>query len=278
MLSHNTGALKVLACQASVPPVQTPADRDAHVRALCDRIRQYLNRTDTVDLIVLPELCTIEYSIGAFSQLDSLAEPIDGPSTQAYSRLAQDSGAMVVFGMARSTKQGLAISQLIIDGAGEVVGCYDKMHLCHYGASTEKDFFQAGERVVFFDLKGWCIAPIICYDIRIPELSRALTVDHDVNLLLHCGAYFRDESFSSWHSFAITRAMENQIYLLSLNRAGADYGGSIFCPPWIDDDQPAQYFETHDEDFRHLELDPALLLDVRSQYTFLKDRHLAYQC
>mgnify|MGYP002836160216 FL=1 len=278
MLSHNTGALTVLACQVSVPPVQTPADRDAHVLALCERIRQYLNRTDTVDLIVLPELCTIEYSIGAFSHLDSLAEPIDGPSTQAFSRLAQDSGAMVVFGMARSTKQGFAISQIIIDGVGEVVGCYDKMHLCHYGASTEKDFFQPGERVVLVDLKGWCIAPIICYDIRIPELSRALTVDHDVNLLLHCGAYFRDESFSSWHSFAITRAMENQVYLLSLNRAGADYGGSIFCPPWIDDDQPAQYFETHDEDFRHLELDPALLLDVRSQYTFLKDRHLAYQC
>ncbi|MBT4394394.1 MAG: hypothetical protein HOD33_04380, partial [Acidiferrobacteraceae bacterium] len=104
MLSHNTGALKVLACQASVPPVQTPADRDAHVLALCERIRQYLNRTDTVDLIVLPELCTMEYSAGAFSHLDSLAEPIDGPSTQAYSRLAQDSGAMVVFGMARSTK------------------------------------------------------------------------------------------------------------------------------------------------------------------------------
>ncbi len=278
MLSHNTGALTVLACQVSVPPVQTPADRDAHVLALCERIRQYLNRTDTVDLIVLPELCTIEYSIGAFSHLDSLAEPIDGPSTQAFSRLAQDSGAMVVFGMARSTKQGFAISQIIIDGVGEVVGCYDKMHLCHYGASTEKDFFQPGERVVLVDLKGWCVAPIICYDIRIPELSRALTVDHDVNLLLHCGAYFRDESFSSWHSFAITRAMENQVYLLSLNRAGADYGGSIFCPPWIDDDQPAQYFETHDEDFRHLELDPALLLDVRSQYTFLKDRHLAYQC
>ena len=278
MLSHNSGALTVLACQVSVPPVQTPSDRDAHVLALCDRIRQYLNRSDTVDLIVLPELCTIEYSAGAFSHLDSLAEPIDGPSTQAFSRLAQDRGVMVVFGMARSTKQGFAISQLIVDGAGQMVECYDKMHLCHYGASTEKDFFQTGERIVFVDLKGWCIAPIICYDIRIPELSRALVVEHGVDLLLHCGAYFRDESFSSWHSFAHTRAMENQVYLLSLNRAGADYGGSIFCPPWIDDDQPAQYFEIHDEDFRHLELDPALLLDVRSQYTFLKDRHLAYQC
>jgi len=197
MLCQNTSALTVLACQASVPPVQIPSDRDAHVRALCDRIGRYLDGTDTVDIIVLPELCTMEYSAGAFSHLDSLAEPIDGPSTQAFSQLAQESGAMVVFGMARSTRRGFAISQLVVDGAGQMVGCYDKMHLCHYGTSTEKEFFQAGERVVFFDLKGWRIAPIICYDIRIPELSRTLAVDYDVNLLLHCGVYFRDESFSS---------------------------------------------------------------------------------
>ena len=278
MLSQNIGALKVLACQVSVPRVQAPADRDVHVLALCDRIRQYLDGTDAVDLIVLPELCTIEYSAGAFSHLDNLAESIDGPSTQAFSQLAQESGAMVVFGMARSTKSGFAISQLIVDSTGQMVDCYDKMHLCHYGTSTEKDFFQAGERIVFVDLKGWRIAPIICYDIRIPELSRTLAVDHGVDLLLHCGAYFRDESFSSWHSFVITRAMENQVYLLSLNRAGADYGDSLFCPPWIDGDQPAQYFDTQDEAFRHLGLDPALLLDVRSRYTFLKDRHLVYQC
>ena len=174
MLSQNTDALTMLACQASVPPVQNASDRDVHVLALCDRIRQYLDGTDTVDLIVLPELCTIEYSIGAFSHLGSLAEPIDGPSTQAFSQLAQESGAMVVFGMARSIKRGFAISQLIIDGAGQMVVCYEKMHLCHYGASTEKDCFEAGERAVFVDLKGWRIAPIICYDIRIPELSRAV--------------------------------------------------------------------------------------------------------
>lgn len=48
--------------------------------------------------------------------------------------------------------------------------------------------------------------------------------------------------FLAWHSFAVTRAMENQVYLLSLNRAGADYGGSVFCPPWLDDDHPPQFF------------------------------------
>ena len=91
------------------------------------------------------------------------------------------------------------------------------------------------------------------------------------------GAFSHLDSLAEPIDGPSTRAMESQIYLLGLNRAGTDYGGSIFCPPWIDDDQPAQYFETHDEDFKRLELDPALLLDVRSRYTFLKDRLDVYR-
>jgi len=47
---------------------------------------------------------------------------------------------------------------------------------------------------------------------------------HDVDLILHVGAYARDESFYSWHAFAVTRAVENQFFVLSLNRAGTHFG------------------------------------------------------
>ncbi|WP_352722066.1 carbon-nitrogen hydrolase family protein [Mesorhizobium sp. M0306] len=83
---------------------------------------------------------------------------------------------------------------------------------------------------------------MICYDLRIPELSRTLCLDYGVDLLLHSGAYFRDLTYYSWRHFAITRALENQVYVLSLNRAGQDFGGSIFCAPWIDQTQPPHYF------------------------------------
>ena len=125
-------------------------------------------------------------------------------------------------------------------------------------------------------LKGWKMTPLICYDIRIPEMSRALVLEHNADLLLHCGAYFRDESFATWHNFATARAMENQVYLLSLNRAGKNYGSSLFCSPWMDETHPAVAFAEHAEQFRFVELDPNLPDDTRSMYTFLKDRHAKY--
>ena len=93
--------------------------------------------------------------------------------------------------------------------------------------SRKKYFTSVNHYFTFFINKIKC-STIICYDIRIPELIRDLTLNHDVKLVLHCGVYFRDESFFTWHQFAITRALENQIFLLNLNRAGKKFGNSIF--------------------------------------------------
>ena len=268
--------LRLLGCQVAIPSVACAADRDRHVAAVCERISNYLADSAPVDLIVLPELCTMTYSREAFEMLDDLAEPLDGPSATRFSELARAVNAMVVFGLACCTDTGFRISQVILNGAGEVAACYDKMHLCQYGASCEKEFFERGERMTVIDLKGWKIAPLICYDIRIPEMTRALVLEHHADLLLHCGAYFRDESFATWHSFAMTRAMENQAYLLSINRAGSHYGNSLFCSPWMDENHPAVAFAEHAEQFRIFELDPDLPTNTRSMYTFLKDRHAKY--
>ena len=268
--------LRLLACQVAIPDVVRAGDRNRHVVSVCERISNSLAESGPVDLIVLPELCTMTYSREAFEMLDDLAEPLDGPSVTRFGELARAESAMVVFGLARRTDTGFRISQVILSETGKVVSCYDKMHLCQYGASCEKEFFERGERMAVIDLKGWKIAPLICYDIRIPEMTRALVLEHHADLLLHCGAYFRDESFATWHSFATTRAMENQTYLLSLNRAGSYYGESLFCSPWMDENHPAVAFAEHTEQFRIFELDPDLPAETRSMYTFLKDRHPKY--
>lgn len=146
------------------------------------------------------------YSREAFEALDDLAESLEGVSVTRFAELARAQSAMVVFGIARRTDTGFRISQVILSETGEVAACYDKMHLCQYGASCEKEFFERGEKMTVVSLKGWKVAPLICYDIRIPEMSRALVLEHHADLLLHCGAYFRDESFATWHNFAKTRA------------------------------------------------------------------------
>ena len=99
-----------------------------------------------------------------------------------------------------------------------------------------------------------------------------MVIDHAVDVILHCGAYFRDRSFYSWHHFAISRAIENQVYLLSLNRAGSDYGRSLFCPPWADERRTPVTFAEYDEEFLRLQVRRDEIEQARRTYSFLADR------
>ena len=152
------------------------------------------------------------------------------------------------------------------------VGGFDKLHLAQFGRSVEKTYFSRGDHLFVFKLDGFSIAPIICYDIRPPELTRTLAVDHGVDLVLHCSAHFRDETFHTWHHFSVCRAVENQIYFLSLNRAGENYGNSFFCTPWIDENSPGIRFPQTDEKFQSIEIDANLIKGVRREFTLLEDR------
>ena len=245
--------LSVLACQIHIPPMRRAHERDEHVERIVGLIDHHLNEQGA-DLVVLPELSTIDYSRTAFKCLDRLAESLDGPSCRRFSELARRYGTTIVFGLPRIAEDGFRISQVVI-GPDGVIGYYDKIHTAQFGASMEKEFFHRGERTFDFMCGGLRAAPIICYDIRIPELSRALVIDRGVDLLLHCGAYARDESFPSWKSFVVTRAMENQIYMLSLNRAGSAFGASMFCPPWVDDTSPMIEFPAIEEALVRLVVD-----------------------
>ncbi len=268
-------SLTLLACQIEIPPMREAEDRDRHVLATAESIAERL-QSEGADLVVLPELSGLDYACAAFERLSLLAEPMDGISFQTYSALAARFGVAIVYGIARRSEQGYTITQVALGPDGRIIGSYDKIHLAQYGASIEKDFFERGRAAFVFSLGGFRIAPIICYDIRIPELTRTLVIDHGVDLVLHCGAYGRDESFDTWHDFVVTRALENQIYVLSLNRAGHDFGKSLFCGPWTDNEQPAFQFPETDEAFVTLRVETAEIAKVRARYSFLADRLSSY--
>ncbi|MFT5261233.1 MAG: putative amidohydrolase [Saprospiraceae bacterium] len=268
-------SLSVLACQIAVPVTINVAQRDAHLISSAHKVNQALT-DQTAQLVVLPELSSIDYSREAFDQLNDLAEALDGPSFQCWSKVAKQHQAYIVYSFPYRDGNETYICIAVVDDEGELLDHYNKLHLAQYGASMEKGYFQRGKHIFIFQLGGFNIAPIICYDIRISELARTLTVDHNVDFILHCGAYYRDESFETWHPFAKTRAMENQVYLLSLNRAGTHYGQSLFCEPWIDEKNAAVEFDHHEEQFMRLELHKQVLLNARDNYTFLKDRLSTY--
>lgn len=268
-------AINVLACQMEVPVTLTMAARDQHLQRIAARVSSTLQQQqpDTpVRLVVLPELSSIDYSRESFDQLQYLAEDLHGPSTDCWRKVAIQHNVFIAYSFPRKADEHYTISVAVIDPTGAVVGVYDKLHLAQYGASMEKEYFQRGEKLLVFEVDGLRIAPIICYDIRFPELCRSLAIEHNVDLILHCGAYYRDESFYTWHDFVRTRALENQLHFVSLNRAGEHYGNSLYCPPWVDNEIAATHFEEHREDFKTLWVDRTRIEQVREQYAFLHDR------
>lgn len=269
--------LTLLACQIEIPPMTTAAERDAHLAQSVAKVRAKILQSDQkIDLVVLPELSSIDYARETFAELDEIAEPLQGASFQAWRALAIEFGAFVSFSFARQGENGPFICIGVVGADGQLVGYYDKLHLAQYGASMEKEYFKRGSHLCVFDVNGFRLAPIICYDIRIPELSRTLVIVHGVDVILHCGAYYRDTSFHTWHPFAVTRALENQVFFLSLNRAGENYGNSLFCPPWQDESTPPTQFAQTAEEFRVITLDRATLRRAREEYTFLLDRRDSY--
>ena len=263
--------LKILACQIDVSASNTTSERDRHLDRVAADIRTRLQKRRH-DLVVLPELSSIDYSRASFDNLDLLAEPLEGPSLERFGPLAREFGVTIVYGIPRRGVDAYYICQVVVDDSGDPIGYFDKLHLAQYGASMEKDYFSRGDHLFVFRHRGITIAPIICYDIRIPELTRTLAIDHGVQLVLHCSAHARDESFYSWHHFSVCRAVENQIYFLSLNRAGENYGNSIFCTPWIDENNPGLRFPQTAEKFETIEVDANVIERVRRKYSLLDDR------
>ena len=269
MTSSDT--LSLLACQIGIPATTSAEERDRHLEESAAKVRSRL-AAQRADLVVLPELSSIDYSRDAFDRLDELAEPLEGASFRTWAAVAVETETHICYSFPRRDETGTHISIAVVTPEGDLAGFYDKLHLCQYGASMEKEYFSPGSGLFVFNVNRFTCAPIICYDIRFPELCRALVLKHGVDVILHCGAYFRDPSFPTWHAFATARAIENQVFLLSLNRAGRDYGNSLFCYPWMDETRHPDQFAEHDEDLRHILIDSCDMHKARADYSFLQDR------
>ena len=265
--------LRILACQITIPETRTRVARDRHLADLASRLRSRL-KPGEFDLIVLPELSSIEYSDAAFGCLDELEESLDGPSFETFSAIACDLGVAIAFGFPRRGSSGRHICQAVIGSDGRLLGHYDKLHAAEFGASSETAHFRPGDHLFAFDLKGLRIAPVICYDIRFDGLFARLARE-GVDLVLHCGAYFRDPSFHSWPHFVVTRAIEHNLLWLSLNRAGSDWGGSIWCPAHADSEQPEVRLGT-DEIFWHLHARKSDRLAASGKIPIGRDRRRDY--
>ncbi|WP_261843111.1 carbon-nitrogen hydrolase family protein [Aliamphritea ceti] len=267
--------MRILACQVEIPATDSREQQLVHIHTLITKLDGIL-ADNKVDLVLLPELATMEYSTENFKQIDCFAEPLEGASQQLFAELCRKHQVAVCYGMPRLDEDEYYISQVVLDRDGEYLTHYDKIHTAEYGDSAELKYFKRGDHLAVFELDGVKAGIIICYDMRFPELSRRLCCEFEADVILHPVAFAQDCSFHSWQQFVVSRALENQVYFVSLNRGGPHFGHSVICPPWIDESvKPTVMGEA--EEFCIVEVDRQHTDQVRATIPFRKDALQSYQ-
>lgn len=189
------------------------------VEANLDRLTSKLgNIGRPTDLIVLPEMFSTGFSMNA----PLLAEPMTGKALTWLGHMAAAKNA-VVTGSLMIQDNGRYYNRLIWAQPDGTVAKYDKKHLFRYAG--EEKVFTAGNQRISCMLKGWRIRPFICYDLRFPVWTRNLGKAYDLALFV---ANWPARRAMHWQTLLRARAIENQAYVIGVNRVGLDGKGLTY--------------------------------------------------
>ncbi|WP_432472439.1 carbon-nitrogen hydrolase family protein [Amphritea sp. HPY] len=261
--------MRILACQIQIPAIDNRGKQLAHIDALINKLEQQVQDTQ-VDLVVLPELSTMEYSAENFQNIHEFSEELYGETYERFAAFCRQHNVAVCYGMPRREGDDAYISQVALGRDGKYLTHYDKIHTAEYGDAAELKYFKRGNHLSVFEVDGIKAGIIICYDMRFPELIRRLCGEFSADLILHPVAFARDLSFHTWKQFVVSRALENQVYFMSVNQSGEHFGQSIICPPWVDNTVQPHIFG-QDEEFRVVDIDREVLDRVRQEIPYRRD-------
>jgi predicted amidohydrolase len=200
-------------------------------------------RAAGADLIALPENATMIEPIAAQSIAKALPEEAH-PALPAFRALARETGAWLLAGSLTIRLDGnkVANRSLLLDGEGEVVGRYDKLHLFDVTlrngeAYRESDTVRPGGRAVLAPTPWGLLGMTVCYDVRFPELYRRLA-QAGAAFITVPSAFTRQTGGAHWHVLLRARAIETGCYVLAPAQCGVHaegrktYGHSLIVDPW----------------------------------------------
>lgn len=166
-------------------------------------------------LIVLPEM----FATGFSMNVAGIAEPPDGPTHVFLAELAQEHSATVVGGVVTRAADGRGLNQAVVfDPAGKLLARYSKIHPFSFAGET--NHYAGGSQVLTFPWQGFSASVLVCYDLRFPEVFRHAT-RQGAELLIVI-ANWPEARDSHWRALLPARAIENQCYLVGVNRVGDD--------------------------------------------------------
>ncbi|MBX3277220.1 MAG: carbon-nitrogen family hydrolase [Acidobacteria bacterium] len=166
-------------------------------------------------LVVLPEMFATGFSMNV-----SLINDAETLETERFlSDRAAALGVYLLGGVVVADGRGRGRNQCVIySPEGVEIARYSKIRPFTLGG--EADHYDAGEQVVVFECGGFRVSPFICYDLRFPELFRAAAL-RGANLITVIASW-PEVRISHWETLLRARAIENQCYVVGVNRTGVD--------------------------------------------------------
>ncbi|OFX89168.1 MAG: hypothetical protein A2W99_01765 [Bacteroidetes bacterium GWF2_33_16] len=178
-------------------------------------------------LVILPEM----FSTGFSMIPEKLAEPVNGVGMVWLKNQATLSNKIII-GSIIIKESGKYYNRLIVSFPDGNQLIYNKRHL--FRMAGEDKHYSAGDQKLLFKTENWAILPLVCYDLRFPVWSRNR---NNYDLLIYIANWPESRSYQ-WKSLLIARAIENQSYVIGVNRVGIDgnginhTGGSMIINPY----------------------------------------------
>ncbi len=227
-----------------------------------------INSIQKTEVVVLPEM----FSTGFSMKPEQFAETMDGPTVEWMKKISIQH-KIILTGSLMIKDNNHYFNRLIWMLPNGSLGYYDKRHCFAYAG--EDKHYTAGNKRLIAQVKGWKINLQVCYDLRFPVWARQEqnengSAEYDVLLYV---ANWPERRNHAWKTLLTARAIENQSYVIGVNRVGND-GNEIYHSGdsmVIDPLGEILYQKQHDEDVFTITLEKEKLEQIRNKFPFWKD-------
>ena len=238
------------------------ADREANFARLAPLISRAAD--EGARLAVLTEM----FSTGFVVDRDDIGEPTGGPSSSFLSDMAARHGIWVAGSCPETAPDDpRPYNSLVVASPDGTQHRYSKIHPFTYGG--EDRHFRPGSKHVTVDIEGTRTSLFVCYDLRFADEFWGLARDTDLYVV---PANWPESRRTHWVSLLRARAIENQAYVVGVNRVG-EGGGLSYCgDSRIIDPLGNETVAADGESIACAEVSPQNVAEVRARFPFLQDR------
>ena len=229
------------------------------------------NIKERTEVVVLPEM----FSTGFSMKPEKLAETMEGETVQWMKRVTAER-KIILTGSVIIKENDNYFNRLIWMLPNGQSGIYDKRH--RFAFAGEDKHYTAGNKRLIASVKGWKINLQVCYDLRFPVWARqtpplpGVGGEAEYDVLIYV-ANWPERRSHAWKTLLQARAIENQCYVIGVNRVGND-GNNIYHSGdsmIIDPMGEIMYYKKDEEDVFTISLDKEHLKTIREKLPFLKD-------